>query len=310
MTLYANDGSGHHNSTASTIRAVAEPHGGHITREQLHALGLNDNAIQHLIARGFLIRVYHGVYAVGHLPKQPLDRAWAALLAVGDRSALAHGAAGSYWGVFRDWRFPLEVVTPLRRRPRGIRVHHRVTLTRADIHIDRQTLVRVTSAARTALDLTPRMTDKRATRMVNDLRVRRKTSRPELRSVLARNPRHPGTQRMTLIVLGSQREPTRSELENAYMRIVKAFTLPIPEINGHVHGFRVDFSYRELNLIIEVDGYDAHSDPVRFQEDRRQDREILLATGINTIRFTYDDCIDTPAMVATAVRAAVAKARG
>jgi very-short-patch-repair endonuclease len=75
----------------------------------------------------------------------------------------------------------------------------------------------------------------------------------------------------------------------------------------HVHGYRVDFYHPEHNLIVEVDGYDAHSDPRQFAEDRRRDREILIATGIVTIRFTYDDCIDAPAGVAGTVRGAIAR---
>jgi hypothetical protein len=289
------------------IRAVAEGQGGHITRAQLHQLGLTDDAIKHLIRRGFLLRVYHGVYAVGHLPQLPLDRAHAALLAVGTRSALGLGSAGSYWEVFSYWRPTFEVITPLRRRPKGIIVHRCTSLTRADIHIDPRTRVRVTSAARTALDLTPRLSDKRAARMARDLRIRRVTTLPQLRDVIRRNPRHPGTQRLQKIVLGSQRQPTRSDLEDAFMAIVTAFNLPVPEINEHVNGERVDFLYREHRLIVEVDGYDAHSDPVQFAEDRRRDREILIATGISTIRFTYDDCLDTPAEVAASVRAALAR---
>ncbi len=307
MTQHANDAYRHHNSREPLIRRLAETQDGYVKREQLRALGLDNNAIAHLIKRGFLIRVYRGVYAVGHLPQQPLDRAHAALLAVGERSALGHGSAGSYWGVFNWWREPFEVITPLHRRPRGIIVHHCVTLTHADIHVDPQNHVRVTSPARTALDLTPRLNDKRANRMVRDLRIRRKLTRAQLRSVIVRNPNHPGTRRLKLIVLGSQREPTRSELEDAYMRIVRRFHLPTPEINEHVLGYRVDFLYREHNLIVEVDGYDAHSDPKQFAEDRRRDREILIATGINTIRFTYDDCLDTPGTVATTVQAAIAR---
>ncbi|MBO0769763.1 MAG: type IV toxin-antitoxin system AbiEi family antitoxin domain-containing protein, partial [Solirubrobacterales bacterium] len=64
-----------------------------ITRAQLHALGFSDHAIAHRVRRGSLIRVYRGVYAIGHLPTQPLDRAHAALLAVGERSALSHASA-------------------------------------------------------------------------------------------------------------------------------------------------------------------------------------------------------------------------
>jgi hypothetical protein len=46
---------------------------------------------------------------------------------------------------------------------------------------------------------------------------------------------------------------------------------------------------------------------VQFATDRRRDREILIATGISTIRFTYDDCLDTPEVVASSVLAAITR---
>jgi very-short-patch-repair endonuclease len=295
------------NSPDPSIRALAETQGGYVKSEQLHALGLSKDAVHHRVTRGFLIRVYRGVYAVGHLPRPPLARAHGALLAVGERSALSHHSAGSYWAVHTFWRPTFEVITPLDRRPKGVIVHHCTTLTRADIHLEAG--LRITSAARTALDLTPRLDDRRANRMVRDLRIRRKLTRAQLRSVIDRNPNHRGATRLKLILLGSQREPTRSELEDIYLQIVRRWHLPVPEINVHVNGHRVDFLYREQRLIVEVDGYDAHSDPAQFAEDRRRDREILTATGIATIRFTYDDCVDRPETVAATVRAALIRQR-
>lgn len=45
-------------------------------------------------------------------------------------------------------------------------------------------------------------------------------------------------------------------------------------------------------LIIEVDGYQTHGSPARFQEDRRRDREAALQ-GYLVLRFTYwDICYD------------------
>lgn len=299
-----------HNSTYLRLQALAAPQGGHVTREQLHAAGFTRNAIAHLVRRGTLIRVHRGVYAVGHVPTQPLDRAHAALLAVGDRSALSHASAASFWGITGRWQFPLHVICPLRRSAAGVTIHHCVTLTRADVHVDPASGVRVTSAARTALDLAATMSDRRATRMVNDLRVRGVLGLAALLAVLERNPTHSGAVAVGTILRGSQREPTRSHLEEVYLALGRRAGLPEPEVNVLVAGHRVDFLYRAAGVIVEVDGYRAHSSRAQFAADRRRDREILLATGIITLRFTYADCVERPGEVAAQVAAALRRGLG
>jgi hypothetical protein len=48
------------------ISAWATRQYGVISRAQLRAVGLSDGGISARVARGGLIRVHHGVYAVGH----------------------------------------------------------------------------------------------------------------------------------------------------------------------------------------------------------------------------------------------------
>ena len=82
---------------------------------------------------------------------------------------LSHGSGGTLWGYNKYWDMPFEVTVAAshRRRP-GITVHRSRTLTEADI--DCQLDVPVTSPARTLLDITPRLTDKRLRRAINDSR--------------------------------------------------------------------------------------------------------------------------------------------
>ena len=57
-------------------------------------------------------------------------------------------------------------------------------------------------------------------------------------------------------------------------------------------------------MAIEVDGYEHHSSPEAFQRDRtRQNR--LVALGWTVLRFTWDDVVKRPAMVAQTIRDAV-----
>jgi very-short-patch-repair endonuclease len=67
----------------------------------------------------------------------------------------------------------------------------------------------------------------------------------------------------------------------------------------------VDFVIGE-RLVIEVDGAEYHTDPVRFEADRRRDA-LLSARGYRVLRFSYRLVIDDWPTVETAVLAAVAR---
>ena len=75
------------------VHSFAAKQGGHVTREQLLSSGLDPRTIKRWGANGKLIRVHRGVYAVGHLQSNPINAAHAALLAGGERSALAGAPA-------------------------------------------------------------------------------------------------------------------------------------------------------------------------------------------------------------------------
>src|SRR5207302_11466052 len=129
---------------------------GYVTRRQLMQVGLGEKAIEYRARTGRLIRIYDGVYAVGHVPALPHDRAYGALLACGPKSVLSHGSAATLYGIYRRWDMPFEVTVPTKRRRCGIRIH-RAKLTRRDTAM--QQGLRVTSSARTLLDMAPRVTD-------------------------------------------------------------------------------------------------------------------------------------------------------
>ncbi|MDE3133653.1 MAG: type IV toxin-antitoxin system AbiEi family antitoxin domain-containing protein [Acidobacteriota bacterium] len=268
---------------------IARWQGGHITVEQLHGLGLSRRAIKGRAERGALIRVHHGVYAVGHLPATPHDRAHGALLATGERSALAGFVALALWRRERDWPERLELISALDRRPAALTVHRSGTLLKRDIR--RLQGLRVTSPARTTLDLAARVGEQELTRIANDLRHTTKLTIPQLRDVTARNPRHPGTKPLLAVIGIAQREPTRSELENAFLRLCRRHRLPIPLVNTKIGGEDVDAYFPDHQLIVELDGRAVtHADDWRpaFENDRARVVRVMAKTGIPTIRFTWD----------------------
>lgn len=276
------------------IAEIARWQGGHVTTEQLHALGLSKRAVVGRAKRGALIRVHRGVYAVGHLPTTPRDRAHGALLAAGERAALAGRTALALWRNDRDWPDRIELVSARDIRVDGLTIHRSKTLTRRDIR--RVQGLRVTSPARTALDIAARvaageLSGDELTRIVNDLRHVNRLTVPQLRDAVARNPRHTGARHLSAIVGDSPRQPTRSELEDAFRRLLKRYKLPMPEINVDVGGVCVDAFYTDQQLIVELDGgavTHAHDWRPAFENDRARVVQVMVATGIPTIRFTWD----------------------
>lgn len=82
-------------SREARIAQIAELQRGRVTRDQLRAAGITDNAIKSLIASGRLIRLSRSVYAVRPTIEVPLGRETAALLACGRNALLSHRSAAS-----------------------------------------------------------------------------------------------------------------------------------------------------------------------------------------------------------------------
>ena len=272
-----------------SIGRVAGRQRGYITRAQLIEIGLGPEAVKSRVRTQRLVVVHRGVYAVGHAPQAYTDRAYAALLACGSKSFLAHGSAASLWGVFKRWWMPFEVIAPTARRRPGIRIH-RATLAREDV--TRHLGIRVTSPARTILDVAPRLTDKALTRAVNDMRIARRLKLEHLADLVARLPRHPGASRIRPLI-ETPTGVTRSELEDAFVAFADTFGLPKPEINARVEGYEVDVLFRKQRVIVELDGYEFHGTRRAFERDRERDAA-LLAAGYVTIRITWERLINRP----------------
>jgi very-short-patch-repair endonuclease len=294
---------------ARRIAEVARWQGGYVTTEQLHRIGLSRMAIEHRVTKGELIRVHHGVYAVGHLPTSSQQRAHGALLAAGERSALAGRTALAFWRNDRDWPDQLELVSARDIRLTNLIIRHSKTLLGRDIRAVQG--LRVTSPARTALDIAARvateeLSGSELTRIINELRHVNKLKVHQLRDVAKRNPYHPGTKHLKEVIGDAQAQPTRSQLENAFRKLIKRYKLPIPLMNVRVGGVEVDAYFADHQLIVELDGrVVTHADDWRpaFEGDRARMVKVMAKTGIPTIRFTWDQITRLHAQTAKDLKA-------
>lgn len=262
---------------------MAHRQSGNFTRRQLLELGLSAGAIKARLRNGSFVVRYHGVYALAPARQDAQALIAAAVLAGGPHAVASHASAAHLWDFLTHYEPPPEITLPQGdRRPRGVRTHRCPSLQSQDI--TRQRGVPTTSAARTVLDLAPRLAPKQLTRIVNEARRSRHLRMPALADLLDRNPYHPGTKLLKPFA-GDSANPTRSGFEDDFRAFVARYGLPTPEINVDLNGREVDVLFPEHKVIVEVDGWDFHKDRDAFEDDRERDAE-HLRLGFLTVRIT------------------------
>lgn len=134
------------------VAAIAARQHGVVARWQLLAAGISSRWIEKRLDKGSLIKVFRGVYRVGHVAPSMEADYLAAVLACGNGAVLSGRAAAQLCGLIRDTPHPEpEVTTTTERRIEGITTHRaRVGDTR-----DATTWngIPVTTPARTLVDL-------------------------------------------------------------------------------------------------------------------------------------------------------------
>jgi hypothetical protein len=270
------------------LRRLAANQQGHVAGWQLRARGFTRGFVESRIRGRRLIPVHVDVYAVGYVRRDPLARASAAVLACGQEALLSHESAAALWGM-RSWPSMPEVVAPKVRRRPGIRTHRSLTLTREDR--DRHHGIAVTSPARTALDIAPRISRKALARAVNDAENASFLRRDAVEEVLGRLPRHPGATALRYVTGLGQ---LRSGLEFDFVAFAAKHGLPAPLTNVEVAGYPVDVLFPEERVIVELDTWGFHRDRASFESNRERDAA-TLAAGFVTIRITDERLEEAPA---------------
>lgn len=265
---------------------AAEQHGV-VARRQLYALGLTANQVQTRVRSGRLLRLYRGVYAVGHHRLSARGRWMAAVLACGSEAVLSHHAALALWDLRPIPSGWIDVTIPGRsgRGQRGIRGHSVRTLHPADCALIDG--IPVTSLARALLDYAE-IARFQQLRLVLEEAIRREVlDGRKLDQTLARGQGRHGLKplRAALAAIRGPAPWTQSSLEREFLALIRAAGLPEPSANVVVEGYLVDLFWPEARLAVEIDSYGFHRTRKKFESDRRQDTKLQLA-GVATIRVT------------------------
>lgn len=276
---------------------------GVVTRRQLLAEGVSGREIDGFIARGELRVAYRGVFVAGPVIL-PHARDMAAVLACGPTAALSHVSAACLYELLPHPapHGPVHVTVTDQRtnRHEGITVH-RSSIDRHEIR--ERHGVPVTAPIRTLLDLATCSADIDLEAAVAEAFALGLTQRSPL--VRAIRPGARGSRRLRS-VLDAGPARTRSAPERTLLLAMRAAGLPEPLVNAKVGRWEVDFYWPANRLVVEVDGYAAHSSPRAFERDRRKDAEIA-ELGIVLKRFTANQVRDRPGEVVERIRRALSR---
>ncbi len=264
------------------------------------------------VGRGVYARAAPAAEAAGDPAGEHALRVAAALALVGPEAVGSHRSAAVIHGLDllgRHQAGPVAVTRPRgcggsRTARPGIRLH---TAALPAGQVVGRRGVRVTSVARTVVDLA-RTSSFRAGVVVADSALHeRRASRAELRAVLTACGRWPGIQQARQVVAFADAR-SESVLESISRAAFRDQGLPSPDLQAWVGDDdgvigRTDFLWRGYRTIGEADGAIKYSDPSRAMAQLQRDA-LLRAAGFEVVHFTWDEIMRDPGQVAAAIRAA------
>jgi very-short-patch-repair endonuclease len=247
--------------------------------------------VKRRVESGRLVRLYRGVFAVGHVQRTRETRWIAAVMACGPGAVLSHLDAAALWRIYESHGPNIHVTVPgsARRKLAGIRAHRARHLDPADITVKHG--IPVTTVERTIIDLTDLLRSDRVLRAIREAEYLGLLDHPTLDAAVQR-----ANGRKRLAVLSEARarhtpgQIVKEELEHRFQELIHAAGLPKPQTNVKVRTWRrtyeVDCLWRAEGVAVELDGRAAHARAAAFEEDRARDAA-LTAIGLRPLRFTW-----------------------
>jgi very-short-patch-repair endonuclease len=256
-------------------------HHGVIATEQLRMYGHSPYAIRRLVADGFLVPVLRGAYRSPSVRLDELGRC-AAVCAAHPELVVAGPTAGRLWGLRRlprDHR--IHVLAPPGSNP-SIRswIHpYRTSAYHCDDVVHRDDGIRVTTRARTALDLTRHLSDRDLRSVIEQVMHDGSLDEHEMCSVAAdwTTPGRPWVRRylaqLDLRFAGGSAE--------SHLEVVVAESLRAAGVRGLVRqhvvdlpGYgraRFDLAVPAIRWAVEVDGHPSHGETQGVRSDEQRD---------------------------------------
>jgi hypothetical protein len=264
--------------------------------DQLAELAVSRDQLKYLVERGIVRNVAHRTYEFAAVPPTWRGQLRTWLFALGPDSVISHQSAAKLHEFDRFQHDVLEFTVARARRGNEIEVVVHTSDVLPDIDIVEVDGLRVTSAARTIVDLAGQHITTTRVEAAIDSAIRLGLTDVEelMRRLHAlRGKGRRGVERLEKMLITSG---GHSILEREFLKIVENWDLPKPETQV-VHELdgefvaRVDFLFRDHNIVVEVSGARGHSTAADRAKDARR-RNQLQELGRVVLEFTYSDVID------------------
>ena len=266
---------------------------GVVSGAQLYGLGFSRGKVARMVSAGHLIRLFRGVFAVGHARLTAYGRWMAAVLSCGDNAVLSHTTAAALWDLRRTNSAAIHITIPL---PAKRESAEQLTVHRSAIpyEITKRNGIPTTTASRTIQDCAALLSLHDLTRLVEQAE---KLHLLDVNQLQPTPGRKGGANLSKVLTAYAEPALTRSKLERDMLALCRHHGLPTPHLNVVVDAYTVDFLWPHARLIAETDGRRDHATTEAFQRDRTRDQR-LLTLGYRVVRFTYADVTERPAYVA------------
>lgn len=299
------------------IAVLAARQYGVVARAQVLNLGGTDRMISARLASGAWRRLAPGVYVLASHPDTWRQRLVALALAAGPDAVVSHEAAAALHGLdgYPPKSIVVTVAHPNHQRSRLGVIHQLTDADPRDVTVVDG--IRVTTVARTIVDLAALGRRRRLADAMSDAVVGRKVRVTEVRAVFQRLARRgkPGVRLMRGVLaeyeLGAGIPESR--LEQRGLEVLARGGIPRPRLGAPVPGWtagsgRVDAIFEREKVIVEFDGRRWHSRRKDAERDRARDHAAARA-GYVVLRFTWWDVINDPEGVCAIVRDVLANRR-
>lgn len=277
-------------------------HDGVITLAQAQQVGLGRDDVHYRVRTGQWRRCARGVYFADDRQFGDNARIRVGVWSYGHQ-AVASGLAAAWWhGLTQFAPETVEVTVPRGRRLRfqpGTRLRRR-DLDPAEVVIRNH--LRVTALPLTVVEAAVR---RRGGAKLMDSALQRHVDLSALWKAHLNNKGRHGAP-AARILLRAAEDGTRSAAERLLGKLLRQAGISGWKTNHPVAGYKGDYVFPAVKLILETDGWAFHSDVEDFNRDRVRQNALILA-GYQVLRFTWLDLTEYPERVIAQIQRALSR---